>query len=213
MKLSSAMRGAVMLIGLGAAGPAPAQTPPADCSVGAIADGPLVLKTPGAPDIALPAAMVVSVGGMNDDDSKTVYDELQLRLNDRVPQDPFDHVAEVRTAFYVAAGKSLDGRMFRRPAAERGTPEYDAQDKVAGQVVFQSWSVKVPAPAGSADDYAIDVNHVASTASARVEFGKRSGKSLPGRIHLCVAAEPKDDSGDAPRGPIEVVGSFVVTVK
>jgi hypothetical protein len=201
---------------MGVSGATAAQTFPADCSSGAIADGPLVLRMPGAPDQPLLAAKVTSLGKMTvtgEDGKDSSYNELELAITDRAPNGLFDKITEVTTDFLVATDQVPDNRIFRKPAAARDTPEYDAQDKVDGQVVFQAWGVKIPAPAGSTNDYSVDLNHVSYLASARVEFGKRSGTSLPGKIHLCVPGGQTGMFNEAPNKPIEVVGSFVATIE
>jgi hypothetical protein len=148
-----------------------------------------------------------------EDGKDTAYNELELAINDRAPNGLFDRVSEVTTDFLVAIDQTPDNRIFRKPAAARDTAEYDAQDKVDGQVVFQAWGVKIPAPAGSTDEYSVDLNHVGYIASARIEFGKRSGTSLPGKIRLCVPGNQTGMFKGAPNKPIEVVGSFIATIE
>jgi hypothetical protein len=51
-------------------------------------------------------------------------------------------------------------------------------------------------------------------ASLRLEFGKREGERLPGRVHLFVAAGQRDDVlQPEPTKAIVVEGTFVATVK
>jgi hypothetical protein len=205
-----------MITSLGIAGTAEAQSLPSDCSRAAIADGPLVLRMTGAPDQPLLVAKVTSLGKMSTTDydgKETSYNELELAIYDRSPDGLFDHVKEITTAFLVGIDQAPDNRIFRKPPAAMDTPEYDAQETVGGQVVFQAWGVKIPAPAGATKEYTVDLNHVGYIASARVEFGKRSGSSLPGKIHLCVPGNQTGMFGDEPSKTIEVVGSFIATVE
>jgi hypothetical protein len=66
----------------------------------------------------------------------------------------------------------------------------------------QSWSVKD-------QSRKLNVSHVSFTASLRVEFGKRSGGVLPGRVHLCAPGGQKARVfKDVLADPITMVGRF-----
>lgn len=210
---------ALAMIGcLGSASTTLAQPTPANCDVGEIADGPLMLRRPGLPDQLLSAARVTAAGTMQissgeDDDDAEVYRMVKLTMNDREPDGLFDTVAEIEVNFLLAPGQSLDDRTFRKPAAAEGTPEYEAEERLRGQVVFQAWSVQIPKAGSEYGDYAVDVNHVFYLASAKVAFGKQDGQILPGRLHLCVPGGQVDPFDNPPNSAVEIFGSFEATMK
>ncbi len=155
--------------------------------------------------------MQVSSG--EDDDDAEVDHMFKLTLNDREPDGLFDTVVEIEANFLLAPGQSLDDRTFRKPAAADDTPEYEAEERLRGQVVFQAWSVQIPKADSEYGDYAVDLNHVFYLASAQVAFGKQDGNTLPGRIHLCVPGGQVDPFDNPPNSAVEVIGSFEATVK
>ncbi len=85
----------------------------------------------------------------------------------------------------VPLGKAPDGRVFRvlptdsigaQPAAATGVPE------------VQGWDLQLEA-AG------VDTSFTQEIASIRVEFGRRKGGVLPGKIHVCVPGQAAEIAG------------------
>ena len=193
----------LMVVVLGAAAPGAAQ--PADCSEGPIPEQPLVLRTPGLPDRSLPVVVVAIEGRltMTSDGRETVYEMRGLTMKDRTGW----ATTEASITVLAASGQLLDGRTFRQLPVKQS----DTQEKVAGQVVFQGWSIKgqdMPV----AGQY-LDASHVSYVASARVEFGTHNGKQLPGKIRLCVPGGQKGMFDSVLKDPLEVVGSFTATLR
>lgn len=181
------------------AGSAAAQPMPADCSKAPIPDQPAVLRSPGQPDVALPAASlrVQSTMKMSRDTGEVTYDMQALTLTDSAGR----ATIEAQVVVLSRAGQKLDGRTFHRVPVK----DLDAQEKSpTGDVLFQAWSIK---------GRNIDVNHVEFVASARVEFGASRGDQLPGKIRLCVAAGQKSMFGEVLKTSYDVVGTFSAAIR
>lgn len=204
------------LAAFGMATSAAAQAIPADCSNSAIPDEPLVVRLAGAAEVPLPVMKFEergAIGFERENGEKASLPTFGLVMKDRISKRIFDPVGEISVGVLVGEGQTVDGRIFRLLPAVRDTPEDKAQERLEGQPVFQSWSVKIPTPGGPSDSYAIDVNAVFYIASARVEFFKRTGNKLPGKIHLCVPGNQKGGFDEPPNRQVEVIGSFIADVE
>lgn len=171
------------------AGPPHALAPmPADCSADPAPSHPISANVAG--DAFAPVVKLVSAGGISSgDEGGPAYDTYRLELD---VSDDWEPPIEVDTTLLVPKGEGLDGKTFRKlplddvgaqPGPESGLPE------------IQGWSIE-NVPLG------VDASHVFQIASLRVEFGKRRGNVLPGRIRLC--APDVENS--------QVAGAFEVTL-
>src|SRR5262245_40722645 len=133
---------------------------PADCSAGAVPDRPLELSI-GAQKISELPAIKISKIGSELKDGKPVSDQYEVSVEDK---DMFSEV-EVDFSVHVPAGQQVDGKTFRTQAG--------------GELKQVLWSVKRKEPS-------LRVSFVGFVASIRVEFGKRKGNVVPGRVYLCV---------------------------
>lgn len=166
---------------------------PADCSTGPIPDRPLEI-TVGAEK--LPTPPLVRMRKISEITSgDRTFDQYDVTVADK------DIFANTEASFSVIVpkGQQPDGKTFRRlltsetsrqPSPQPGLPE------------VQSWSVKDKARK-------LDANHVSFIASLRVEFGKRSGGVLSGRVYLCAPGGQKAKIfNDVLADPVTVVGRF-----
>lgn len=172
---------------------------PADCSTGAIPNTPAALfldaaKTP------LPVTDVVEAGSISSGEGTPKWISYRLTLHDT--DDIFAPV-EIDVTVLVAEGATLDGKTFRMPPNGAGEPP----SVEPGTPEVQGWSVEDK-------KRSVDLNHVQVDASLRLEFGKRTGDTLPGTLRLCVPGAQKQRVGkDVVKEAVEVVGSFAATVK
>ena len=165
---------------------------PADCSTGPIPDRPLEItigaeKLPTPPLIRMRQISTITSGDQ-------AYDQYDVTVADK---DMFGNT-ELTFSVIVPKGQQPDGRTFRKLP----THEISKQPGPQGMPEVQSWSVKDKARK-------IDASHVSFTASLRVEFGKRSGGVLPGRVYLCAPGGQKARVfRDVLAAPITMVGRF-----
>ena len=165
---------------------------PADCSTAPIPDRPLEItigseKLPTPPRVRMRQISTITSGDQ-------AYDQFDVTVADK------DIFANTQLSFSVIVPKSQqpDGRTFRKLP----TRESSKQPGPQGMPEVQSWSVKDQARK-------LDASHVAFTATLRVEFGKRSGGVLPGRVYLCAPGGQKSRLfGDVLADPITMVGRF-----
>jgi len=201
----------------GSAALAHAEAMPADCSAGEIADQPLMLRQPGEVDQPMLAARIVGGGTITvsseDGEEEETYQILRLELTDRTPSGVFDTVSEISASLLVEPGQSLANRTFRKFPVPEDASEFDGQEKLGDELVFQGWSVKIPVSDGEYGDYAVNVNHVFYDASVRLEFGPQDGDRLPGKIHLCVPGGQESPFDRPPNTQVEITGSFTATVE
>jgi hypothetical protein len=168
-------------------GSAFAQQPP-DCSAGPIPDRPLELSFGADKIAALPAIKVTKIGSELSG-GKPVSDQYQVSVEDK---DMFSDV-EATFTVKVPAGQRVDGKTFRTQSA--------------GDLKQILWGVKRKQPSLSA-------SFVGFVASARVEFGKRKGDVLPGRVYLCVpGGQTEKMFGTKLPDPITLVGHFEAKVR
>lgn len=152
-------------------GPSFAQKLPADCSAAAVPAQPVEVSIVGvkfAPkSIKLRAAGDVTSGDEN-------FDSYRLSLSN---EDNFSPPLEADMTVLLRKGQRVDGKMFRRLP----TKETDKQPSpTPGLPEVQGWSLK-NRPAQ------VDLSSVSYIGSLRVEFGKRQGNSINGKVYLCVA--------------------------
>lgn len=161
---------------------------PADCSAGPIPDTPIELSF-GAKKISELPAIKINKISSDLSNGKAVADQYQLSVEDK---DMFGDV-EATLAVKVPAGQRVDGKTFRT--------------QTAGELKQVLWGVKRKEPYFSA-------SFVGFVASIRVEFGKRKGDMLPGRVYLCVPAPQTEKAfGTKLADPITLVGRFEAKVK
>ena len=172
--------------------------PPSDCSTGPIPDRALELSVgadqlPTPPITSMRKISEITFGGI-------AYDQYSIAVQDR---DMFANT-EVRFSVIVAKGQQPDGRTFRKlPAA--GTKAQPGPQQGLPEV--QSWVVKDKARQ-------LDASHVGFVASLRVEFGKRRGDALPGRVYLCVpGGQTEKLFGTKLADPVTLVGRFEAQIR
>jgi hypothetical protein len=196
-----------------------AEVPPnADCSVGPMADGPLILHVAGLPDRTLTVVHLRESGTTSpstDNAGKTIVDpSFELRMTAREPTGVFDQVDEATGLFLVHQGQSVAGKTYRLLAAADDDEGRASQQKIDDQRAYQGWEVKLAAldaKGKDADEYSLDIDFVFHRASAQVEFSKIEADGLHGRIHLCVPDQK--NTFDGARNPaIELTGSFVAKI-
>lgn len=177
--------GAIVLV-LQAPGSALSQQP-ADCSAGPIPDRPLELSFGADKITELPAIKIAKIGSELSG-GKPVSDQYQVSVEDK---DMFADV-EATLAVKVPAGQRVDGKTFRT--------------QPAGDVKQVLWGVKRKP--------SLSVSFVGFVASVRVEFGKRSGDVLPGRVYLCVpGGQTEKMFGTKLPDPITLVGRFQAKIR
>ena len=155
--------------------PAPtmAQKLPDDCSSAAAPKQPVeasILGTRFTPkSVKLRSAGYVKTGGEE-------FDSYQLSLRSA---DDLMAPLEASVTIIVPKGVKIDGRVFRLLATKDRSKQPSAS-KNQSELEVQGWSFKNrPAKA--------DSDHTGHLASLRLEFGQRSGDTIPGNIYLCVA--------------------------
>jgi hypothetical protein len=165
---------------------------PADCSTGPIPDRPLEItigseKLPTPPLIRMRRISTITSGDQ-------AFDQYDVTVADK---DMFGNI-ELSFSVIVPKGQQPDGRTFRKLPVH----EISKQPGPPGMPEVQSWSVKDQARK-------LNVSHVSFVASLRVEFGKRSGGVLPGRVYLCAPGGQKAKIfNDVLADPITMVGRF-----
>ncbi|MEI9886997.1 MAG: hypothetical protein WDN08_10960 [Rhizomicrobium sp.] len=180
-------RGVWVAAFLVAANPALADSrtrPPADCSVGAIADTPVIGTVNGVAFVPKEITVHVTKDAMELNDAK--FDKYELAL---MTDGIFNALS---VGMLVPLGKSPAGRVFRalavdsigaQPAAAQGLPE------------IQNWDLELEA----AD---VDTSFTQDVAAIRVEWGTLKGGTLSGKIHFCV-----------PSAKAEIAGSFTAKIQ
>jgi hypothetical protein len=161
----------------------PALAAPADCSGAAIPATPVRGTIKGKAFVPTDVHVNFTRNGMGVNDVQ--FDRYALDL------DAGDIFNELSVDMLVPAGKPIDGRTYRQvqggiskqPMAAEGTPE------------IQGWDLQYD-PAGVNTNFGLD------DGTLRVEWGRRSGDSIPGKIYFCV-----------PGAGAEIMGTFTATVR
>jgi hypothetical protein len=178
--------------------PALAQALPADCSKATVPAQPLEISILGT-KFAPKSIKLRSAGAMTSGDDQ--YDSYHLTF--RNADDIFAPL-EAEVAVIVRKGQSLDGKVFRQLPIKEISKQ--PSPNPGGQPEVQGWSVKNR-------DAKKDQSHVTYIASLRLEFGKRQGDSIDGKIYLCV---PKGQTTifDKTPSPAEssAVGTFTAKI-
>ena len=175
------------------------QTLPADCSKASVPAQPVEISILGT-KFSPKSIKLRSSGAMSAGDEH--FDSYQLTF---LNEDDMFAPLEADFAVIVRKGQSLDGKVFRKlPTKE--TSKQPSPSPTGGLPEVQGWSVK--------DRKAqADQSHVTSIASLRIEFGKRQGDTMPGKIYLCV---PKGQTTIFDKTPSKedsfAVGTFTATI-
>jgi hypothetical protein len=129
-----------------------------------------------------------------------------FRVNLRDVEGLFSPV-EVELSVLVKKGETVDGKTFRQ------LPVDDMKLQPSPVKSEGAWIPEVQSVEVRSDPAGIDYEH-GVLASMRLEFGKRNGENLPGRVHLCIAAGQKDDVFlPQPTQSILVEGTFVAKIQ
>jgi hypothetical protein len=146
----------------------PASAAAPDCSAMKIPDTPVRGTVNGKPFVPNEISMTITKNGMQINEFK--FDRWELHIQ----TDGIFNAATLQ--FLVKAGTKPDGKTYRvlpvdsisgQPAAAPGTPE------------VQGWDLELEA----AD---VDTSFTQEIASIRLELGKSTAASIPGRIAFCV---------------------------
>lgn len=146
------------------------QALPADCSKAAVPAQPVEVSIAGT-KFKPKAIKLRQEGGMTYGEKP--YDTYRLALRS---EDDLSPPLEAEFVVLVRKGEPLDGRTFRKlaikdtekqPAPTPGLPE------------VQGWSLKNR-------EGRVDFSHVSYLASLRIEFAKRQGDTIGGKVYLCV---------------------------
>ena len=171
---------------------------PSDCSKGPIPDKALELSV-GADKLPTPALVGMRKISEMKSDGKS-YEQFEVSVQDK------DMFADTEASFSVIVpkGQQPDGKTFRKlptadtkaqPSVEPGLPE------------VQSWKVEDKA-------HKLDASHVGLVASLRVEFDKRRGDVLPGRVYLCApGGQTEKMFGTKLADPVTLVGRFEARIR
>jgi len=162
---------------------APARAMPADCSSAAIPATPVKGTVKGKAFVPTDIHVTFTKNGMGVNGVQ--FDRYALAF------DAGDIFNELSVDMLVPAGKPIDGRAYRQVPGDIGTQPMAAE----GTPEVQGWDLQFEA-AGVNTNFGLDEG------TLRVEWGRRSGDSLPGRIHFC-----------APGVDAEIMGTFTATVR
>ncbi len=161
----------------------PAFAAPSDCSTAAIPDTPVKGTVKGHPFVPTDIHMTLTRDGMEVNGAK--FDRYTLDF------DMGDIFNEFSIDMLVPIGKPIDGRIYRQvpgdidkqPMAAEGTPE------------IQGWDLQLDA----AD---VNTNFGLTDATLRVEWGRKTGDAVPGKIVFC-----------APQIDTQIAGTFAAALK
>ena len=141
---------------------------PADCSLANIPDEPAQGHV-GGKDFKLGGATLLqtsaTAAGAN-------YDNYLLTL--ATPDGAGATLTIVVTAS-VPQGQPLDGKIFRRTLEKDPAKQPQAG---AGQAQIPDWGIDYASPL-------VDLDSVSGVASIKLEFGTRTGTTLPAKIYFC----------------------------
>ena len=178
--------------------PVLAQALPGDCSKATVPAQPLEISILGT-KFAPKSVKLRFAGAMTSGDDQ--YDAYHLTFRN---DDDIFAPLEAEVAVIVRKGQSVDGKTFRKLPVKESSKQ--PSPNPGGQPEVQGWSVKNR-------DAKTDQSHVTYIASLRLEFGKRQGDSIGGKIYLCV---PKGQTTifDKTPSPAEssAVGTFTAKI-
>jgi len=173
-----------------------AESVPTDCSKDAAPEGALTLKI-GDRAAPLTVARMRSQQEMSIDEES--FEVFALSLRDAESISP-PH--EVAVSVMVKKGESLDGKTFRR------LPVDDMKQQPTPVTGEGMWMPEEQSIEVNAEAEGIEYEH-GVLSSVRIEFGKREGELVPGRIRLCIAAGRKDETFlPEPTQAVVVEGKF-----
>ena len=186
---------------LAAAPRAFAEAPKMDCSTTPGADKPVTLSIDGDAQ-PLPVAEFAKQQEMSmDGESFEVF-----RVNLRDVAGLFSPV-EVEASVLVKKGETVDGKTFRQ------LPVADMKQQPSPVKSEGSWLPEVQSIEVRSDPAGFDYEH-GILASMRLEFGKREGETLRGRVHLCIAGGQTDDVFQPqPTHTVIVEGTFAAQIQ
>jgi hypothetical protein len=161
----------------------PALAAPADCSGAAIPATPVKGSVKGKAFVPTDIHVTFTKNGMGVNGKQ--FDRYALDL------DAGDIFNELSVDMLVPAGKPIDGRTYRQVPGDIGTQPMAAE----GTPEVQGWDLQYD-PAGVNTNFGLDEG------TLRVEWGRRSGDSIPGKIYFC-----------APAVGAEIMGTFTATVR
>ena len=178
-----------------------AEAPKLDCSTSPGSDKPASLSVDGNLQ-PLPVAEFAKQQEMSmNEESFEVF-----RVNLRDVEGLFSPV-EVEASVLVKKGEMVDGKTFRQ------LPVADMKQQPSPVKAEGSWLPEVQSIEVRSDPAGFDYQH-GILASLRLEFGKREGEGLPGRIHLCIAGGQTDDVFQPqPTHTVIVEGTFVAKLQ
>jgi hypothetical protein len=141
---------------------------PADCSLRTIPDAPAHGHV-GGKDFKLGGASLLQTsavaGGAN-------YDNYLLTL---IAPDGAGNTLTIVVTASVPQGQPLDGKTFRRTIEKDASAQPQAG---SGQPQIPDWGVDYASPL-------VDLDSVSGIASIKLEFGARTGATLPAKIYFC----------------------------
>lgn len=147
-----------------------AQALPADCSAATVPAQPVAISIAGA-RFTPKSVKLVSAGGMATGDEK--FDTYRLSFRN---EDDLFAPMEAQVTVLLKQGQRVDGKTFRKlPTKDTGKQP----SPTSGLPEVQGWSLKNKTAN-------TDFSHVSYIASLRLEFGQRQGKTISGKIYLCV---------------------------
>jgi hypothetical protein len=174
------------------------QALPADCSSAKVPANPVAVSIAGT-KFTPKVVKLRDAGGMTYGDE--AFDTYRLALRS---EDELSPPLEAEFVVLVKKGQAIDGRTFRKLAV-KDTDKQPAPTKGLPEV--QGWSLK-NRPGRT------DFSHVSYLASLRIEFDKRQGNTIGGKIYLCVPKGQKTIFDDKPSAEdSSAIGSFQATIE
>lgn len=178
-----------------------AEKPKLDCSTKPGPDKPVSLSIDGNAQ-PLPVAEFALQQGMSVNEEEFEV----FRVNLRDVEGLFSPV-EVEFSVLVPKGQTVDGKTFRL------LPVKDMEKQPTPVKGEGAWLPEVQSIEVRSDPAGIDYEH-GVLASMRLEFGKREGEKMPGRVNLCIAAGQTDEVFlPQPTQAIVVEGTFAAKIQ
>lgn len=178
-----------------------AAAPKLDCSTKSGDDKPVTLSIDGKTQ-PLPVAEFALQQGMSVNEEEFEV----FRVNLRDVEGLFSPV-EIDFSVLVPKGQTVDGKTFRL------LPVKDMEKQPTPVKGEGAWLPEVQSIEVRSDPAGIDYEH-GVLASMRLEFGKREGEKMPGRVNFCIAAGQTDDVFlPQPTRSIVVEGTFAAKIQ
>ena len=174
------------------------QALPADCSSATVPAQPVSVSIAGT-KFTPKVVKLRDAGGMTY--GEAAYDTYRLALRS---EDELSPPLEAEFVVLVKKGQAIDGRTFRKLAV-KATDKQPAP--TPGLPEVQGWSMK-DRPGRT------DFTSVSYLASLRIEFGKRQGNTIGGKIYLCVPKGQKTIFDSTPsKEDSSAIGTFQATIE